>query len=130
MKLKEIRVNAGQTFNNPYESYANFKPSITLTYEVADGEQVSTEAIKSLQLEADRLCEEHKNKLLEDMRKAREKADYEGQVERLKRDLETAKGRIAEKEELLKQMESEGPKSLPYPIGHDYYDDDSSRRPY
>jgi predicted signal transduction protein with EAL and GGDEF domain len=66
MKVTQITVNAGRTFNNPYESYSNLRPEVTLTASLDDGEDATT-AAKALQAQAEGLVEEHKTKLLMDL---------------------------------------------------------------
>jgi hypothetical protein len=51
MKVTEIIVSAGRTFNHPYEDYSNLKPQVTLKATVDDGENFE-DAVKELQRKA------------------------------------------------------------------------------
>lgn len=48
MKVTNVKVSAGRTFNHPYESYSNFKHSVVLDAALEDGEDAPT-AVKELQ---------------------------------------------------------------------------------
>ena len=63
MKITSIVVNAGRTFNHPYESYSNLRPSVTLTASIEDGDNPD-ECAKSMQARAEELVENHKQHLL------------------------------------------------------------------
>lgn len=63
MKIQQIVVTAGRTFNHPFESYSNLRPEVQLTATLDDGED-STAATKQLQAQAEQLVEDHKNHLL------------------------------------------------------------------
>ena len=63
MKITEIVVSAGRTFNHPHEEYSNLKPQVTLKAAVDEGEDPVT-ATKELQARAEGLVEDHKNGLL------------------------------------------------------------------
>lgn len=63
MQITEVIVSAGRTFNDPYESYANFKPSLALKASLAEGEDADL-AVKELQAKAEKLMDAHKAKLL------------------------------------------------------------------
>ena len=69
MKITEVTVSAGRTFNHPYEEYSNFKPrlSMTATVEIEEAE-TAEEVIHFLQLKAETLMEEHKRSILESIR--------------------------------------------------------------
>lgn len=63
MKVTEIVVSAGRTFNHPYEQYSNLKPQVTLKATLEDGDD-PVAATKALQTQAEGLVEDHKNGLL------------------------------------------------------------------
>ena len=54
MQITEITVHAGRTFNHPYESYSNLRPSLTLRAILTDGED-HLAATKALQAQAEGL---------------------------------------------------------------------------
>ena len=88
MKVTEVIVSAGRTFNHPFESYSNLKPAITLKATLDESDD--TEAcVKALQQRAERMVEDHKTALLaaitelEDMRSAsQELTSLESQMAR------------------------------------------------
>lgn len=63
MKVTQVEVSAGRTFNHPYESYSNYRPSVTLTATLDDSEDVA-EATRKLQAQAEALAEEQKQQQL------------------------------------------------------------------
>jgi hypothetical protein len=67
MQITQISVSAGRTFNDPYESYSNFKPHLTLTATVGEGEN-PIHCLRDLQDIAERNMDEHKRKMLSDLR--------------------------------------------------------------
>lgn len=73
MKIQEITVHAGRTFNHPYESYSNFKPGVSLRATLEDGDDPET-AIKTLQAKAEQAAEQQKEQILADLAMLRERA--------------------------------------------------------
>lgn len=63
MKITEIIVELGMTFNHPHESYANYRPSVTIRATLESGEN-EREAVKILQGRAEVLLEEQKAAIL------------------------------------------------------------------
>jgi len=63
MKVTAIRVSSGRTFSNPYESYSNFKPHLSVEVEVDDSES-NLQIIKNLQENLEQLMDDHKEWLL------------------------------------------------------------------
>ena len=97
MKINTITVHAGRTFSHPYESYSNLKPSLSLTATLDVGDD-ETEAIKSLQQQAETAVEAHKQQLLADLhqlqRRSRVAASIESteqQIKRLQEELQSLK---------------------------------------
>jgi hypothetical protein len=66
MQITEIVVNAGRTFNHPYESYSNLRPSVTLKATIAEGEDPDA-TTKQLQAKAESLVEDHKRNMLQSL---------------------------------------------------------------
>ena len=64
MKVTEIIVSAGRTFNHPYEGYSNLRPQITVKASLEDGEDPAI-AVKELQGKAEKLVEDHKQNMLQ-----------------------------------------------------------------
>ena len=64
MKITEIVVSAGRTFNHPYENFSNLRPQVTLKATLDEGED-SNAAAKELQGKAEKLVEDHKQNTLQ-----------------------------------------------------------------
>lgn len=97
MKIVEITVHAGRTFNHPYEQYANFKPGLSLRATLEDGEDPEA-ATKALQERAERMAEEQKQQILADLHQLERQARItssiaatERQIERLQQELASLK---------------------------------------
>lgn len=103
MKITTITVQAGRTFNHPYESYSNLRPEVTLTAAI-DPDEDPTAAARQLQAQAERLVEDHKNALLrsleeiEHLRQAeREVANLEEKIGAMQRSLDRARRYLEER---------------------------------
>lgn len=103
MKVTEITVEAGRTFNHPHEQYSNLRPSVTMVASIEADEDPEA-AVKVLQRQAERLVEDHKNALLrsldeiEHIRRAeREVADLGDRVGEMQRQLERARKYLADR---------------------------------
>lgn len=94
MKVTEIIVSAGRTFNNPYESYANFKPQVTMKVLLSPEDDPAT-ATKALQAQAEQLVEDHKNHLLESLRKLEQMKEAARQVAQLSEMIEQSQRKVA-----------------------------------
>lgn len=67
-KIIEITVGAATSFNNPFESYANFKPSVTLKAQLDHGENFER-AVASLQAEAQSLVMAERERILAELQR-------------------------------------------------------------
>lgn len=94
MKVTEITVTAGRTFNHPHESYSNLRPEVRMTATLDDGDDAS-DATKALQAKAERLVEDHKNTLLDTLNQIYEQDQVDSQIADLERQLTTAQERLA-----------------------------------
>jgi hypothetical protein len=101
MKVTEISVTAGRTFNHPHESYSNLRPSVTMKASLDDGED-ATDAAKVLQAKAEQLVEDHKNNLLQTLEQIYEQEQIDGQIAGLQRELTRAQQQL---DHLRKQRE-------------------------
>ena len=63
MKIVEVSVNAGRTFNHPYESFSNLRASVDLKAAL-DGAEDAAAAVVELQARAEDLVENHKDLML------------------------------------------------------------------
>lgn len=95
MKVTQITVNAGRTFNNPYESYSNLRPEVTLTASLDDGEDPHA-AAKALQSQAETLVESHKTKLLMDLDRLHTYQTRTRDIARLETQIKTANDHLSE----------------------------------
>jgi hypothetical protein len=95
MQITEIIVNAGRTFNHPYEQYSNLRPSITLKATLAEGEDAGA-ATKELQAKAEELVEDHKRNLLAQLEELYNLTQRQQEVASLEAGLLKAQRRIDE----------------------------------
>lgn len=95
MKVTQITVNAGRTFNNPYESYSNLRPEVTLTASLDEGEDPQA-AAKALQSQAETLVESHKTKLLMDLDRLHTYQTRTRDIARLESQIKTATDHLSE----------------------------------
>ena len=63
IKVTQVSVMAARTFNHPHEAYSNFRPSVTMTAELTEG-QKAEEVLYELQQAAERIVENHKQRIL------------------------------------------------------------------
>lgn len=71
MEIKTVVVTAARTFNHPFEQYHNFRPGVTLTASLSDGESAEI-AVKELQAQAEKLIEMHRILMLDELQKVQE----------------------------------------------------------
>lgn len=76
MRVQEIVVSAGRTFNHPYESYSNFKPGVSMKATLDAGED-PVAATQALQAKAEQLVEDHKRNTLDAVEKMENMKRYE-----------------------------------------------------
>jgi hypothetical protein len=89
MKVTEIIVSAGRTFNHPHEQYSNLKPQVTLKATLDDGDDAGA-ATKLLQAQAEGLVEDHKNGLLKSIEDLYQMAEARSRLVGLARQLREA----------------------------------------
>ena len=93
MKVTEIVVTAGRTFNHPHEQYSNMKPSVVLKASLEDGED-HTAAIKTLQAQAEGLVEDHKQNMLRSLEDLYQLGERQEEIRGLQRQLMSAQERL------------------------------------
>lgn len=71
MKVTQITVEAGRTFNHPYESYGNLRPALSITAQLEEGDDWEA-CTRQLQAQAEAQIEMHKLAMLQTMRQARD----------------------------------------------------------
>jgi hypothetical protein len=97
MNITQITVSAGRTFNDPYENYSNYKPHLTLTATLAP-EDDAYDRLRLLQNYAEHLMDDHKRKMLSDLRALQaasqirqEVSDLEAKIDRFQERLDEIK---------------------------------------
>jgi hypothetical protein len=93
MKITEIIVNAGRTFNHPYEQYSNLKPGVTLKATVEDGEDPAA-VVRELQHRAEGWIEDHKHGLLKSIEELYQLTQRQQEVRGLQAELRRAQDRL------------------------------------
>jgi len=118
VKVVEITVTAGRTFNHPHEQYSNLRPEVTLraTLEAEDDHAV---CVKILQADAEDLVEQHKDRLLGMLEDAERNRIAAQRLDMAERQLKQARERV----ELLERSIAAGQMVLP-PTPVDLHADD------
>ena len=95
MKITEVRVSAGRTFNHPFESYSNLRCDVHLQAVLEDGEDPKA-ATQALQAQAEETCETHKQSLLTNLQKLQEITEQNREITELERRMDQAGLRLKE----------------------------------
>ena len=93
MKITNIVVRAGRTFNHPHESYSNLKPEVELTATLDEGDETKV-AVQQLQAQAEGMVEDHKQGLLKSIEELHRLSERQCEVMGLQRQLQQAQSRI------------------------------------
>lgn len=93
MKITNIIVRAGRTFNHPHEQYSNLKPEVELRAELQDGDDAAACA-KQLQAQAEGLVEDHKQGLLKSIEELYQLSERQSEMRGLQRELERTQSRL------------------------------------
>lgn len=125
MTITEVIVSAGRTFNDPYESYSNHKPHVTLKATLGDGDDAAV-VVKELQAKAEGLAEDHKQLMLSQIRDRHNLNERQREVRSLEQNIVAA-------QERLSQIRDSIAKGLPAPeedivVPEIMDDDDDDRR--
>lgn len=99
MKITQITVTAGRTFNHPHEQYSNLRPEVVLTASLDEGEDPGA-AARELQAKAEGMVEDHKQGLLRSIEELHQLTERQSEVRGLQKQLTSAQDRI---EQLRKQ---------------------------
>jgi len=94
VKVTEITVNAGRTFNHPFEQYSNLRPSVTLRAVLEDGED-ALESARKLQAQAETLVEDHKQHLLDSIQQLEDLRQREREIVKLESLITNSQQRLA-----------------------------------
>lgn len=93
MKVTEITVSAGRTFNHPYEDYSNLRPQVTMRSTVEEGEDPIA-ATKTLQAMAEKSVEDHKQALLDSLHKLHYLSESQRELTSLGEQMKRSQARI------------------------------------
>lgn len=104
MKVTEVIVSAGRTFNHPHESYSNLKPQVTMKATLEDGEDPVASA-KKLQAQCEELVEDHKRNMLKSLEDLYDLTERQKEMMSLRGSLEKAQARLSEIREHYPQLE-------------------------
>jgi hypothetical protein len=95
MKITNITVTAGRTFNHPHEAYSNLRPEVVMTATIEDGEDPHV-AVRDLQQRAEGLVEDHKRSLLHSIEELYELTEKQAEMRGLQQTLSKAQQRLEE----------------------------------
>ncbi|HQT97978.1 MAG TPA: hypothetical protein PK416_08890 [Thermodesulfobacteriota bacterium] len=95
MKITEIVVSAGRTFNHPYEQFSNLRPQVTLKATIEDQDDPLA-AAKELQGKAEALVEDHKRSMLQTLHELHHLSMAKQEVYNVERKLADLNDRLAE----------------------------------
>ncbi len=104
MKITEITVTAGRTFNHPHEQYSNLRPEVTLRATLDESDD-PVKAAADLQQKAETLVEDHKQGLLSSIESLYELTQQQAEVRRLGDEMKRVQDR-------LNELRAENPKLL------------------
>lgn len=107
MKITRIVVNAGRTLPHPCQSYANLRPSVTMEAQLDESED-PREAVRHLQIQAERAVEEHAATLIASLEERQVMETEIAEIGRLERSMADGQSRL----EKLKQQAMERTKKL------------------
>jgi hypothetical protein len=93
MKVVEVTVSAGRTFNHPYESYSNLRPNVTLKA-VLEGDEDYAAAVQTLQAKAEALVEDHKQHMLRSLHELERFGRYQQEVQSLEHSIRQSQERL------------------------------------
>ena len=93
MKVVEVTVAAGRTFNHPFEQYSNLRPNVTLKA-VLDGDEDYAAAVQTLQAKAEALVEEHKQHMLRSLEELERLERYQQEVQSLEHSIRQSQERL------------------------------------
>ena len=93
MKINEITVTAGRTFNHPHEQYSNLRPEVTMRATLDDSDNIES-ATKELQAKAEGLVEDHKNGLLKSIEELYQLTERQSEMRGLQRQLTQTQERL------------------------------------
>src|SRR3990167_10406802 len=106
MKVTQITVDAGRTFNHPYEQYSNLRPSVTITASIDETDNPD-ECAKALQARAEELVENHKQHLLGSLERLHELSIIDRETASLEANITAGQRRLTHLREQREQFDSQ-----------------------
>jgi chromosome segregation ATPase len=103
MKVTEIVVSAGRTFNHPYEQYSNLRPQVTFKASLDEGDDPAV-AAKELQGKAEKLVEDHKQNMLQTLHELHHLSTAKQEIYDVERKLASLNSRLTKLREENPQL--------------------------
>ncbi len=110
MKIVEVNVSAGRTFNHPHESYSNLRPSVNFKATLEEGDDPIS-VTKDLQRQAEQLVEDHKQNMLKSLEDLYDLTERQREMTTLEQQLGRAQSRLDEIRKTYPKLQS-----LPLPV--------------
>jgi hypothetical protein len=95
MKIQQITVTAGRTFNHPHEQYSNLRPEVVLTATLEAGDDPE-QCARTLQAKAEGLVEDHKQGMLRSIEELYQLSARQAEMRGLEKELKRAQDRLDE----------------------------------
>ena len=111
MKITKIVVTAGRSLDNPFEEDEKLRPRVKLEAELHENDNPKA-SIAELQAEAEQLVDQHKNMLLDELKKKNEIRQEQLYLKRLERNVKYDRESLRENEARLEELKR---KLLPAP---------------
>lgn len=93
MKISNIHVSAGRTFNHPFEQYSNFRCDVQLQAGLEPDED-PIKAVQDLQAQVEKIAEDHKQDLLKNIRELERIARCNDEISQLEERMRQADERL------------------------------------
>jgi hypothetical protein len=95
MKIIEVNVSAGRTFNHPHESYSNLRPSVNFKAVIEESDDPIA-VTRELQRQAEQLVEDHKQNMLKSLEDLFDLTERQKELTTLEQQLCRAQSRMDE----------------------------------
>ncbi len=93
MKITEVKVSAGRTFNHPHESYSNLRPHVELRATIEEGDDPH-KVVKDLLASAEQIVEDHKQAMLQSIDNLYQLTERQREMTTLQEQLGRAQSRL------------------------------------
>ncbi len=95
MQITEITVTAGRVLPHPEHAYANIRPEVTLRAMLQPGDEPG-QAVRALQLQAERLVEDHATVLVASIEQRKIAQHEMDQISRLEQSVQSGQAQLEE----------------------------------